>query len=65
MVDLIKMDNNDQVLKKILGQLTRIADALQAQQELAVEKESKMHSLLQATARMGLALENVKRNTPP
>jgi hypothetical protein len=51
------------VLQQILGQLTRIGDALQLQQELAVDQNSKMENLLSATSRMGSALQNVKRVT--
>ena len=56
---------NEKVFQQILGQLTRIADALQLQQELNVEQESKMKSLMQATTRMGSALQTVKRHSDP
>lgn len=42
-------------MQQILAQLTRIGDALEAQQK------DDMQNLLQATTRMGATLQNLKR----
>lgn len=49
--------DNTVILQQILVQLTRIGDALQAQQDDNVQ------NLLQATTRMGTTLKNLKRFT--